>query len=557
MLHVGDGSNTFKRSGIGGVLKALDSDSSSKGERTPPGSVGYIRNRTFFTAAEQVANGRYEDEDRIKTGAAFKAQREIDEQDVMIIGSKDIKKPMKRFKDLEWPLALLENITDSFPDGPTVVQSYAIPYINDPGAGDLLLRSHTGSGKTAAFMIPIINNIAKLKREKKLPPRSPIAVVLVPTRELAIQVAKEGGKLARGTGINICFLIGAIPNSDIRINVERHGCDIIVGTLGKISHFLLDKESSKEGGKAFFSPDHIRYLVLDEADRLLSSEEARTIVDNIKDSMSMRTNYQVIMNSATLSVHEYDDYLLFMPTAITVGQNFPVDSVIQRFVNVSEYPIKNVPDEFRLIQPGIAWRVQKIDFLLNLCHSWKSRNISFPKVIIFVNTKRKAEFVAAALLQRDFRALAMHGDYPLAQRHETINALKDEKIDIIVGTDVISRGLNVPNVDVVVNYDMPVRRAEEYVHRIGRTGRMGNVGRAISFYDPSTDFVMAQMVEKIMLKTNQEVPEYLSYSITAQCDTFLSQALLTGMERPAASLLDSNHVSAWRFIADEAVVQFI
>ncbi|CAD5223726.1 unnamed protein product [Bursaphelenchus okinawaensis] len=544
-----------KKAGFGRLINSLGGRAR---ENSIPKSAGYTRNRNFFDTSDKVAKGTTDPTDVIRRGEQFNLQKKIDELSVMVIGAKNEKKPMVAFRDIVTNENFLKNLENTYRDGPTVIQSYAIPYIIDDDSGDILLRSHTGSGKTAAYLVPIIMNIMKLKKEKSETGVrfSPYAVILVPTKELAIQVAKEGARIAKGTSVKISFLIGSICLSDCRINMEKNGCDIVVGTIGKVHQFFVGNESSFDQKEPFLRPDNMKYMVLDESDRLLDNDEAAKLIEGIRNVLSLNSTYQVIMNSATLNLNVYDERFLFLPMAITVGSNMPVDTVVQRFVNVCGHVPANVPNEHRLVQPGMTWKSHKIDFLIKLFKDYRTRYTQFPKCIVFVNTKRKSEVVAARLIKEGFKALSMNGNNSLIQRQSTVNALKMDKVDIIVGTDVISRGLNVPNVDVVVNYDLPVMRMEEYVHRIGRTGRMGNIGRAISFYDPMTDFMMATMVEKIMMSTDQQVPEFLEQTIAADCDTFLNQAMYTGFEGYTGFYVKED-IPAWVPIADDAVVEFI
>lgn len=202
----------------------------------------------------------------------------------------------------------------------------------------------------------------------------------------------------------------------------------------------------------------------------------------------------------------------------------------------------------------------KIDLLLGLLQRLARRS-AFPRTLVFVNTKRQAESVAIRLIKEGFRALAIHGDLRLEQRHRVVDKFKAGRADLVVGTDVMARGLNIPHVDMVVNFDLPVARMEEYVHRVGRTGRLGNVGTAISFYDPFTDATVAPVVEKvggegrptgaqIMTATGQPVPGYISDTIAYQMEKFMEQSVT--VDRRAC--VEAGVLPPWRNIVSDEVL---
>ncbi|GLI28535.1 ATP-dependent RNA helicase DeaD [Agromyces rhizosphaerae] len=344
------------------------------------------------------------------------------------------------FSDLGLDGEVLKALDDVGYETPSAIQAATIPTLLS--GRDVVGLAQTGTGKTAAFALPIL---ARLDVSQK----QPQALVLAPTRELALQVCEAFEKYAaRMRGVHILPVYGG-QGYGVQLSALRRGVHIVVGTPGRIMDHL---------DKGTLDLSELKYLVLDEADEMLKmgfAEDVETILAETPDDK------QVALFSATMpaAIRRISQQYLNLPEEITVKAKTQTSAnITQRYLVVSY--------------------AQKVDALTRILEVE-----NFEGMIIFVRTKNVTEELAEKLRARGYSAQAINGDVPQAQRERTVNQLKQGKLDILVATDVAARGLDVERISHVVNFDIPTD-SEPYVHRIGRTGRAGRTGDAISFVTP-------------------------------------------------------------------------
>ncbi|XP_076160936.1 ATP-dependent RNA helicase vasa isoform X2 [Ptiloglossa arizonensis] len=388
--------------------------------------------------------------------------------------------PIESFEAAGLRNIVLENIKKSGYTKPTPVQKHALPIILNNR--DLMACAQTGSGKTAAFAVPIINNL--LERPTDLNPGSccePQAVIISPTRELTIQIWQQIVKFSLNSIIRTVVAYGgtSVTHQGGKLSA---GCHILVATPGRLLDFL-------ERRRIVFSS--VKYLVLDEADRMLDMgflPSIEKIVDH--ETMVPLGERQTLMFSATfpdevqLLARRFLSNYLFLAVGIVGGACLDVE---QHFYEVARNLKKNKLKE-------ILERQNDAGTLMG--------------TLVFVEMKRKADFIAAFLSENDYPTTSIHGDRLQRQREEALADFKSGRMSVLVATAVAARGLDIKNVAHVINYDLP-RGIDEYVHRIGRTGRVGNRGKATSFFDPEEDAPLRNDLVRILKQAKQPVPDWL------------------------------------------------
>uniref|UniRef100_A0AAX7SRX4 RNA helicase n=1 Tax=Astatotilapia calliptera TaxID=8154 RepID=A0AAX7SRX4_ASTCA len=374
--------------------------------------------------------------------------------------------------------SLKRNVSKSGYVKPTPVQKHGIPIVS--AGRDLMACAQTGSGKTAAFLLPILQQLmadgaaASCFSETQ----EPEAIIVAPTRELINQIYLEARKFAYGTCVRPVVVYGGVSTGHQIRDLSR-GCNVLCGTPGRLLDMI---------GRGKVGLTKVRYLVLDEADRMLDmgfEPDMRRLVGS--PGMPSKENRQTLMFSATfpediqrLAADFLKTDYLFLAVGIVGGACSDVE---QTFVQVTKFA--------------------KRDQLLDLLKSTGSA-----RTMVFVETKRQADFIAVILCQEKFPTTSIHGDREQWQREQALGDFRSGKCPVLVATSVGARGLDIPDVQLVVNFDLP-NNIDEYVHRIGRTGRCGNTGRAVSFYDPEANSELAQSLVTILSKAQQEVPSWL------------------------------------------------
>ena len=363
---------------------------------------------------------------------------------------------------------------------PTPVQKYSVP-IGTLGR-DLMACAQTGSGKTAGFLFPVI--MTMIKNGGTPPPGGgsgrrtyPQALILAPTRELASQIHEEARRFTYCTGIASVVVYGGADIRDQLRQMER-GCDLLVATPGRLVDLI-------ERGRV--SMECIKFLVLDEADRMLDmgfEPQIRRIVE--QEGMPYGDERQTMMFSATfpnniqrLAGDFMRDYIF-----LTVGR---VGAASKDVTQTVEY----VEDRDKL--------ETLMRFLLT---------VEEGLILIFVETKRSCDYIEDVLCSKGFPACSIHGDKSQREREDSLRSFKRGHTPVMVATDVASRGLDIPNVTNVVNFDLP-NSIDDYVHRIGRTGRAGNTGAALAFVNEKNGSVVRELRE-LLEENDQECPPWLS-----------------------------------------------
>jgi len=375
------------------------------------------------------------------------------------------------FKDLGLPEFILNAVADLGFETPSPIQQICIPHLLE--GRDVLGMAQTGSGKTAAFSLPILAKIDPTEKHPQL-------LVMAPTRELAIQVADACEQFVKyAKGINIVTLYGG-QRYDIQLRALKQGAQVVVGTPGRILDHLR---------RGTLSLAELKAIVLDEADEMLRMG----FIDDVETVMAeLPEHHQTALFSAT------------MPE--------PIRRITKRFMNdPQEVKIKATQQS----APDIAqscWYVhgfRKNDALLRFLEVE-----DFDAAIIFTRTKTGTLDVTELLEKHGFRAAALNGDMTQQLREQTLDRLRSGILDIVVATDVAARGIDIERISLVVNYDIPLD-AESYVHRIGRTGRAGRSGRALLFVEPRERRLLRN-VEHLIKKNIEEV-ELPNHEVLQAC----------------------------------------
>lgn len=375
------------------------------------------------------------------------------------------------FNDLGLPEFILKAVSDLGFETPSPIQQACIPALLE--GRDVLGMAQTGSGKTAAFSLPILAKIDPAAKHPQL-------LVMAPTRELAIQVADACEHFMKyAKGINIVTLYGG-QRYDIQLRALKQGAQVVVGTPGRIlDHIRRNTLNLSE----------LKAIVLDEADEMLRMG----FIDDVETVMAeLPEEHQTALFSAT------------MPE--------PIRRITRRFMNnPQEVKIKVNNDNAPDIEQN-CWYVQgfrKNDALLRFLEVEE-----FDAAIIFTRTKTGTLDVTELLEKHGFRAAALNGDMTQQLREQTLDRLRNGSLDIVVATDVAARGIDIERISLVVNYDIPLD-AESYVHRIGRTGRAGRSGRALLFVEPRERRLLRN-IEHLMKKPINEV-ELPNHEVLQAC----------------------------------------
>ncbi|XP_053170715.1 probable ATP-dependent RNA helicase DDX4 [Scomber japonicus] len=422
-----------------------------------------------------------EDEDSIfshyETGINFDKY-----DDIMVdVSGTNPPQAIMTFDEAELCESLRKNVSKSGYVKPTPVQKHGIPIIS--AGRDLMACAQTGSGKTAAFLLPILQQLmadgVAASRFSEL--QEPEAIIVAPTRELINQIYLEARKFAFGTCVRPVVVYGGVSTGHQIRDIER-GCNVVCGTPGRLLDMI---------GRGKVGVSKLRYLVLDEADRMLDmgfEPDMRRLVGS--PGMPSKEDRQTLMFSATYPEdiqRMAADFLktdyLFLAVGVVGGACSDVE---QTFIQVTKF----------------SKREQLLDLL---------KTTGMERTMVFVETKRQADFIATFLCQEKVPTTSIHGDREQREREQALADFRSGKCPVMVATSVAARGLDIPDVQHVVNFDLP-NNIDEYVHRIGRTGRCGNTGRAVSFYDPDGDSQLACSLVTVLSKAQQEVPSWLEES---------------------------------------------
>ena len=360
-----------------------------------------------------------------------------------------------KFADLNLDKNILSAVRSEGYEGPTPIQAQAIPFALE--GRDIMASAQTGSGKTAAFLLPTLQRLTK--RSEK-PGKGPRALVLTPTRELAAQVEKNALAYAKNMRWFRTVSIVGGASFGYQTRALSKPVDLIVATPGRLMDLM-------QSGKVDFA--RLEVLILDEADRMLDMgfiDDIETIVE------ATPTDRQTLLFSAT-----WDGAVGKLARKLTKNPEV---------VEVERVDDQGKIEEQLLYCDDMRHKNRLLDHIL--------RDANIDQCVIFTSTKAMTEVIADELYEKGFAANCLHGDMPQGWRNRTLMDLRKGRCKILVATDVAARGIDVPTITHVINYDLP-KQAEDYVHRIGRTGRAGRTGIAITFAEVN-EYVKVHKIEK-------------------------------------------------------------
>ena len=369
-----------------------------------------------------------------------------------------------KFADLNLDKNILSAVSSEGYESPTPIQAQAIPFALE--GRDIMASAQTGSGKTAAFLLPTLQRLTK--RSEK-PGKGPRALVLTPTRELAAQVEKNALAYAKNMRwFRTVSIVGGASFS-YQTRALSKPVDLIVATPGRLMDLM-------QSGKVDF--ERLEVLILDEADRMLDMgfiDDIETIVE------ATPTDRQTLLFSAT-----WDGAVGKLARKLTKNPEI---------IEVERVDDQGKIEEQLLYCDDMRHKNRLLDHIL--------RDANIDQCVIFTSTKAMTEVIADDLYEKGFAANCLHGDMPQGWRNRTLMDLRKGRCKILVATDVAARGIDVPTITHVINYDLP-KQAEDYVHRIGRTGRAGRTGIAITFAEVN-EYVKVHKIEKYIDRKLTEV----------------------------------------------------
>ena len=371
---------------------------------------------------------------------------------------------MTKFADLSLDPRVLQAVSESGYVTPTPIQVQAIPHALE--GRDVLGIAQTGTGKTASFVLPMITHLSKGRARARMP-RS---LVLCPTRELAAQVAEQFEKYSAHVKLSMALLIGGVSFKDQDKLIDR-GVDVLIATPGRLlDHF--------ERGKLMLTG--VQIMVVDEADRML---DMGFIPDIERIFKLVPFTRQTLFFSATMppEITRLTEEFLHNPVRVEVARQATVVETIAQFVCRHTPRRKDTAD------------AEKREVLRRLI---RGEGEALTNGIIFCNRKRDVDIVAKSLKRHGFDAAALHGDLDQSVRTRILNSFRDGELKLLIASDVAARGLDIPNVSHIFNFDVPIH-SEDYVHRIGRTGRAGRSGKSITLCLPFEEKYLAKIEELV------------------------------------------------------------
>ena len=399
------------------------------------------------------------------------------EQNMEILGE-GCPRPVFEFGHTSFPPFIQKHLAKLFPSGPSPIQSQGWP-LSSSGR-DVIASAQTGSGKTIAFVLPALEHIfGQPKLEPGVPGADePVALILAPTRELAMQIHEEAKRFSGFYGYRTACVYGGAQNRMEQTRQLVAKPQLVIATPGRLIDFVESK---------LINLARVSYVVLDEADRMLDmgfEPQVRAVLGQI------RPDRQTLMWSATWPkrVQELANTFLKNPVRIRIGSD-----------ELSANP--NVTQEFVFC----PWN-QRLDRLVDILQQRKGQ-----KILIFTSKKMNADLLADELYDHGHRVQSLHGDKPQAARSRILHDFKSGRAHVLIATDVAARGIDVSDIQVVINYNMP-GNAEDYVHRIGRTGRAGKTGISVSFFAEDDESLIPDLIP-ILSESNQQVPtEFAEYA---------------------------------------------
>ncbi|KAF9119282.1 hypothetical protein BGW39_000420 [Mortierella sp. 14UC] len=436
--------------------------------------------------------------------------------------------PIASFDDAGLDSIVLENVKRMEYKEPTPIQCNALPILMQNY--DLMACAQTGSGKTAAFLVPTLSKLVtkifkgQLSTVRRRPGQmfkgTPLVLIILPTRELAIQIFEEARRFTYKTPLRPVVIYGGAETRTQKEQVMK-GCDILIATPGRLKDMVE---------RGVVSLARVRVAILDEADRMLD--------------MGFETQVRQIMMSSDLARDEGRQTLMFSATFPKDIQTLAREFLKEDFCRLR---IGRIGGTTSLIKQNVVFveDYEKNETIFQLL-------LNYPpsRTLIFVETKRTADALDDFLYNKKFPTCSIHGDRDQRERELALRAFKDGKSPILIATAVASRGLDIKDVMHVINYDLN-NDIDEYVHRIGRTARAGNPGTATSFYN-SRNEPLATSLTKLLVECKQDVPDFLQVYInpnaTFETDDFHDEELEQagyGAGADSGSTRGSQENSAW------------
>ncbi|KAK0615763.1 P-loop containing nucleoside triphosphate hydrolase protein [Bombardia bombarda] len=402
--------------------------------------------------------------------------------------------PIASFESAGLHPVMLRNVELAGYDAPTPIQRYCIPAISS--GYDVIAIAQTGSGKTAAYLIPILNKLVG-KAKKLAAPRpnpatyrpgvdsmvraEPLVVIVCPARELAVQIFNEARKFCYRTMLRPCVVYGGGPIRD-QIEQLQKGCDILVASPGRLIDFM-DRPDA-------LTLRRVRYMVIDEADEMLHDDWQDEFQKILSGGEQEEGNIKYMLFSAT-----------FPKSTRELAKSHLAEDHVRLRVGRAGSTHKNIKQNIIFVDSFMKKKAL-IDLLQSLPPT---------RTMIFVNSKRAADELDDFLFNQGVPCTSMHADRTQKEREASMRAFRKGESPVLIATGVSARGIDVRNVMHVINYDLPSTAyggIEEYTHRIGRTGRIGHRGLATSFYN-ERDEPIASVLTRTLLETDQEIPDFL------------------------------------------------
>ncbi|PGH12646.1 hypothetical protein AJ79_04144 [Helicocarpus griseus UAMH5409] len=404
--------------------------------------------------------------------------------------------PVKSFDDAGLHPVMRENIKLCRYNVPTPIQAYSIPAVLT--GNDLIAVAQTGSGKTAAFLIPVLSKLMG-KAKKLAAPRpdlgngfndsldsvraEPLVLIVAPTRELSTQIFDEARRLCYRSMLRPCVVYGGGPVREQRLELQK-GCDILIGTPGRLIDFMEKPH--------ILSLHRVKYTIIDEADELLHAD--------------WETELSKLMAGGDTNEDADHRYMMFSATF-----NKGCRELARKFLAADHVRIRigRAGSTHANVSQNIVYAEEHLkkqalyDLLISMPPS---------RTLVFVNTKAQADLIDDYLYNMGLPSTSIHSDRTQREREDALRAFRTAKSPIMVATGVSARGLDIKNVMHVINFDLPSGQhggIEEYIHRIGRTARIGNEGLATSFYNHDRNEDIAGDLVKILMECNQPVPDFL------------------------------------------------
>ncbi|KAL4884768.1 DEAD/DEAH box RNA helicase [Aspergillus karnatakaensis] len=409
--------------------------------------------------------------------------------------SRERPSPIRDFDDAGLHPIIRNNVRLCGYEYPTPIQAYAIPAVLT--GHDLIAIAQTGSGKTAAFLIPVLSQLMG-KAKKLAAPRpnlaagfdpvtdsvraEPLVLIVAPTRELATQIFDEARRLCYRSMLRPCVVYGGAPLRDQRDELQK-GCDILIGSPGRLLDFM-DKPH-------ILSLRRVKYTIIDEADEMLLSD--------------WESDFNKIMSGGDVNEDADHRYMMFSATF-----NKDCRELARKFLSDDHVRV-------RIGRPGSTHANVKQNIIYSDPHMKKQclydLLLAMPpsRTLIFVNSKNQADLLDDYLYNLGLPSTSIHADRTQREREDALRAFRTAKCPILVATGISARGLDIKNVMHVINFDLPSATyggVTEYIHRIGRTARIGNEGLATSFFNDKDSDIAPELV-KILIESKQEIPDFL------------------------------------------------